>query len=323
MGVLGKPWEVCMQLNFYNIKIQWIDSVKSIQDLELFFYDRNTLERKTVSETNFDELKEIAQSNPSSCYFQLKYQDLNKITDHDLVFNIASDHRMVLQYIDRFNDRVMKYQGYYQERWQHILILRKAMSEDNFLPLANLIQADLAMLEQNISTFATTISDLLEKILRRDSILTRSLCFSYCLFHKLGYQDLALLYDLLGATMLKDLGLTQNPHDKTYEKNEIYHKHTYYTLFLLKKIPFDLSPNCKLLIADHHEAQDGTGFPRGKKGDFYHPLCDVLKVSELIFTTNESKNYFKVAQELLSHSKRSSLHPSLISVLQIILMKQP
>jgi hypothetical protein len=183
--------------------------------------------------------------------------------------------------------------------------LGNAFKANDFLPLANLIQAELSIDPQDISIFASTISDCLEKILRRDSNLCRMLCFSYCFFKHMDFRDRSLLYDFMGAVILKDLGLSQNQSKNIFEQNEIYHKHPYYSLFLLKKLPVELTQTCYFFILDHHESQDGSGFPKQKMGTHYHPLCDVLKTSERLFLMNSNLAGYK--SEMLKLRERGDV----------------
>ena len=130
------------------------------------------------------------------------------------------------------------------------------------------------------------------------------------------YDDRSLLYDFLGAVLFKDLGLSQNQSHDIFQENEIYDKHPYYSLFLLKKLPIELTQKCYFFILDHHEAQDGSGFPKQKMGSHYHPLCDVLKTTEKIFFKDLTiSGYMSEMQRIKDNS--SVINAALIDCLRI------
>ena len=275
-----------MQLNFYQIPIEAVEILLT-QNMNVYFYDKATKQREIVDQESLASQLELCRNNAPT-YFQIAIQDIKFIEDTDLVIEIGEINKDLLLYVDRFNSRQEKYQSFLQLECLYLVELSKAFKSNDFLPLANLIQADLANDPQDISVFASTISDCLEKVLRRDSNLSRMLCFSYCCFRHMKYDNRDLLYDFLGAVLFKDLGLSQNQSQDIFQKNEIYDKHPYYSLFLLKKLPIELTQTCYFFILDHHEAQDGTGFPKQKMGTHYHPLCDVLKTTENIFVKDLS-----------------------------------
>lgn len=287
-----------MQLNFYRIPTHLAKALLE-QNNALFFYDTTINERAKVDVNSIQSQLDMISEN-QSCYFQMLVKDLSLVQDSEMVIVIAEFNRDLLLYLDRFHARQTTYQSFWREKWSPIAELALGFKNNDFLSLANLIQADLANDPQDISVFASTISECLEKVLRRDGPLSRMICFAYCCFKELGYKDRSLLFDLLGAVLFKDLGLSQNRSADVFQKNDVYYKHPYYSIFLLKKLPIELTPTCYLLISDHHEAQDGSGFPRQKNGDHYHPLCDVLKVSESLFLENSSSQEYLLAMKDLT-----------------------
>jgi hypothetical protein len=280
-----------MHLSFYQLPMKYAEILLA-QNVNVYFYNNSIKERQIVGKDSLANQLELSLT-PSNGYFQILIKDINFIQDSDVIIEIAEYNKELLLYVDRFNLRREKYQAFYRPEWKHLPELGNAFKVNDFLPLANLIQAELSIDSQDISVFASTVSDCLEKILRRDSNLCRMLCFSYCFFKQMDFSDRSLLYDFLGAVILKDLGLSQNQSKNIFEQNEIYHKHPYYSLFLLKKLPVELTQKCYFFILDHHESQDGSGFPKQKIGTHYHPLCDVLKTSERLFLMNSNLAGYK------------------------------
>ena len=303
-----------MQLSFYQLPMKYAEILLA-QNVNVYFYDNAIQERQIVGIESLPNQLELSHT-PSNGYFQILIKDINFIQDSDVVIEIAEHNKELLHYVDRFNLRREKYQAFYRPEWKHLPELGNAFKANDFLPLANLIQAELSIDPQDISIFASTISDCLEKILRRDSNLCRMLCFSYCFFGHMGFTDRSLLYDFMGAVVLKDLGLSQNQSKNIFEQNEIYHKHPYYSLFLLKKLPVELTQTCYFFILDHHESQDGTGFPKQKMGTHYHPLCDVLKTSERLFLMNSNLAGYK-SEMLRLREREDVLNSAILDCLRI------
>lgn len=288
-----------MQLNFYRISTSNA-RVLFEQSLNVFFYDTKENRRTIVEATSIVEQLEKAKLGG---HFQIRVQDIKFVLDEEMVLEIALKNKETLLYIDRHKLRHETYLPFYKKEWPALVELSKAIKTNDFKQLLGFIQADLANDLQDINTFATTVSDCLEKVLRRDSNLSRMICFSYCCFKHLKYTDRALLFDFLGAVILKDLGLSQNRDGAMLEKNDIYFKHPYYSLFLIKKLPIELPQRCYFFILDHHESNDGSGFPRQKTAAFYHPLCDTLKVSENLFLTCKTTNEFQTSMKnMMNHN---------------------
>jgi hypothetical protein len=208
-----------MELIFFKFPVDLIDDwIKTRKDL--YFYDGELKKRLNVKDHDLRDLMFKAKRETGS-YFQILAKDYQKVTDSDLIVAIAEQNRDFLQALDRYEERKDKYKKFFKTEWNYLLELSQAMKKNDFLPILNLIQADLAHDPQTISVFASSVSETLEKLLRRDSALSRMIAFNYCCFKDLGYEDRGTLYDLLGAVILKDLGLSQNRAQDIFKKNDM------------------------------------------------------------------------------------------------------
>lgn len=307
-----------MELVFYRVPTDIaLDTLKL--GAKLFFFDFDEKARYPVTSDEFKSYHELAKKNNMS-YFQILVSDFSLILENDLMLSIIEENQYQFLAIERFHERKLIYEKHRQDEWGPILFLANSLRSNNFQSLAQIIQADLSRDPQTISIFASSISETIEKILRRDSTLSRTICFSYCFFKDMKYEDRSLLYDFLGALLLKDLGLSQNRANDIFLKNDIYFKHPYYALFLLKKLSFEVTEQCYYFILDHHELMNGEGFPRKKTGAFFHPLCDVLKLVEWIFYEKEKlSEYKKVISGVIERSKQGDfLNASLIASLSLL-----
>jgi hypothetical protein len=283
-----------MDLVFYRLPTEVLEHIDA-KEFTLFYYNSTDKVRLRVDN--------IQNFIPLTGYFQILTTELD-LLDSSLKPQVLAFNQTTMEYVQLFNARSKMYTPFMKENWVPLIELRQAFKDNDFNLLMGIIQAELAVDPHDISSYATTISDSLEKLLRRDSRIARMICFSYCCYKILQYDDRELLYDFLGALIFKDLGLSQNSAENIWEKTDVYYKHPYYTLFLLKKMPIELPKRTYFFILDHHENQDGSGFSRQKVGANYHPLCDILKLSEEIFKGKKSAEEYKnIIRALLQTEK--------------------
>lgn len=85
------------------------------------------------------------------------------------------------------------------------------------------------------------------------------------------------IIEMATGTLLHDIGLTVIPENiiskgthLTYQEYSLYKEHTTFGYAILKENP-RISPLSSHISFQHHERQDGGGFPRGLTGDNYLP----------------------------------------------------
>jgi hypothetical protein len=303
------PREVFMDLVFYRLPYDLVQDI-DISKLKIFFY--NEVENKREIILDMQTIK------PESGYLQILKTESEELPAEYLA-KILEFNQSLIDYVDFYNRRVKTYAPFMKNNWMPLIEIRQALKDNDFNILMGIIQAELACDPQDISNYASTVSESIEKLLRRDSKISRMICFSFCCYKMLQYDDRELLYDFLGALIFKDLGLSQNNPKDIWEKNDLYFKHPYYTLFLLKKMPIELSKRTYFFILDHHENQDGSGFSRQKVGANYHPLCDILKITEQIFVGKKSTTEYKQILQKIIQSDHSSLIQATLDCLSSIL----
>ena len=125
----------------------------------------------------------------------------------------------------------------------------------------------------NLSAMQQTQSSLLTHAL---NVTITALCIGKK--YKLSYEEMkqlgigALNYDLGLIALPK--GLLEKPTTKySTDELKLYHQHTVFGYLMLSQN--HLIPSTSAAVAlQHHEHQDGSGFPRGIKGDNRPPLKD-------------------------------------------------
>jgi len=116
------------------------------------------------------------------------------------------------------------------------------------------------------------------------SVNTTVLCLSVATSLKLNYTDIKRFGT---GVLLADLGMTSFPsrmilRPSGFSKKEVeeLHKHPRYTVDFLKKNGIG-DPFIETVIIQHHERFDGTGYPKGLKGDEIHAISKLFAIADV------------------------------------------
>jgi HD-GYP domain-containing protein (c-di-GMP phosphodiesterase class II) len=71
---------------------------------------------------------------------------------------------------------------------------------------------------------------------------------------------------------------------------ERVHKHPFYSLSMLEKVD-DCPPIVKLAALQHHEREDGSGYPRGRRKEMICDYARVLAVADAFAATMSPRSY--------------------------------
>ncbi len=89
------------------------------------------------------------------------------------------------------------------------------------------------------------------------------------------------------AGLLHDIGKSQLPanllnktHRLSPQDYELYKQHTLFGHELVSKIP-DVALSVLQAVADHHEREDGSGYPRNLAGEDIHPYAKIVAIADL------------------------------------------
>ncbi|RIW38878.1 HD-GYP domain-containing protein [Bacillus salacetis] len=177
----------------------------------------------------------------------------------------------------------------------------------------NSVSGNLVALEQSAASFKEVIDTILKEIKgSRDllTLLTDVFAYDSYVFHhsfnvtlytlaiglELGMPPKQL--DLLGlGAIMHDIGKMMVPEDilmkpgkLTYEEFKEVEKHSEYGFDLLRRLH-----NVSLLVAhcafQHHERLDGSGYPRGLKGDEIHPFAKIIAVADVFDALTSNRVY--------------------------------
>lgn len=85
----------------------------------------------------------------------------------------------------------------------------------------------------------------------------------------------AMFHDI-GLMEVPDKVLKKNPEELNHAERELRKMHTEYGVRIAQKV--GLPEAVQAIIAQHHELADGSGYPKGLKGDAIHPLARIVSL---------------------------------------------
>ncbi len=120
------------------------------------------------------------------------------------------------------------------------------------------------------------------------------------LFH--GTASLT-MHDLGAGFFLHDLGKCNVPNNLIYKEGKLTDEerrwmrlHPAHGRIILEKAK-QLSQECEYIVSQHHEREDGTGYPHGLKGDEIHLYGRICRIAD-VYDALTSKRPYKVEAEL-------------------------
>lgn len=156
----------------------------------------------------------------------------------------------------------------------------------------------------------------------------------------LGYSDPGVLSDIALAGLLHDVGysvldpvLFITPESEyTIEQHEQMQQHIEKGLELIEKSKITLTPTVRLIIEEHHERFDGSGFPKGTEGIALSELSQIVALADFMEDfmrgringeLHSPKETFEFVAELSKRPGVSGLfHPEIIGIIIEVMQMQ-
>jgi len=207
-----------------------------------------------------------------------------------------------------FNQMLLKIKTLMMERDEHVETLTERNEEINEQ------KAEITALYEETEAMNEELTDLLSEVrtsylntakalanaIEANDNYTRGHCdrvryyamkMAYAL--KIREQD---LNDLEFASMLHDIGklgvpteILNRPHQLSEKEFEAVKRHPRIGFEILEGIPF--LEECRLILLQHHERVDGTGYPDGIPGDQIHFSSKILSIVDAYDAMTSSRPY--------------------------------
>lgn len=234
---------------------------------------------------------------------------------------------------------------YINDRISDDIEIPDAISEETRCKCKNALQGVLETVKEdgsfNADYFSGAVNSLLEDIISRpdvlvslndigttdDSTLVHSVnttVFALLLGQKLGLSE-SKLRKLAEGTLLHDIGKTILDTHILYKptklsKSEFEHvkRHTTLGYEILKNNPI-LTELPRLISLQHHERIDGSGYPKGLKGDEIHLFSRIVAIADMYDALTSERCYHRAisnqrAVEILTENSADKIDPALLAL---------
>lgn len=173
------------------------------------------------------------------------------------------------------------------------------------LPLLELRTRLEALLQHSdqyhILSFAPRSMNLRDYLLH-NSILVALTSYQLARWHGLPQKDwmpvalAGLLHDIGNAKI--DEAILEKKGKLNHIEQEEMKTHTVHGYQMLKNVA-GLNDGVKLCALQHHEREDGSGYPLGVKGDKIHPYAKIISVADIYHAMTSPRHYKKPSSPYL------------------------
>ena len=165
------------------------------------------------------------------------------------------------------------------------------LDADDFLEFILMAREEILAMPDNVSHSLSLARELTRILLDKDSFHNRIIAFTYYTARFNSITEMEDFGDLICASYLYDIGLTQmethfsyTPFENiNYDERHTFDKHGGLSLHLIRKNGAKLSKRCLKIIEDHHERASGNGFPLRKTEYAMEPLSQYLGLVDHVF----------------------------------------
>ena len=200
----------------------------------------------------------------------------------DYVYVSVRDHQAYYRTIEENITKIVRDPDIQQEKRAEILystslelanqLLHKPPQQEEIYRTQNIAHATVELVMSDSGAFANLFE------VSNHDFYTATHMVNVCttclsVAHQIGLCDKDVLPDLGTGALLHDIGkifipgdLLNTPERLTDEQFELLRSHVLRGREHLQKVA-DLSPEAIAVVSEHHERMDGSGYPRGLKGD--------------------------------------------------------
>src|SRR3989339_83355 len=199
--------------------------------------------------------------------------------------------------------------------------MNKAVEAENFAIIIERTHDEIMTLPVNLSSTVSLAVHLTDLLMTEDNYINRVVAVAYQLAKVSDMRDEEILGDLVCAAFLHHVGISQLDiavSRKAFyaipdEFRKEYKKHQGLAHHLIKKSGVELSKRCLDTILEHHERNDGSGYPFQKMGNKITPLALLLGAVSHIFeyATGKIDGNTRSIKSVLSSLKNKTFTPGL------------
>ncbi|MCU6791872.1 MULTISPECIES: HD-GYP domain-containing protein [Paenibacillus] len=206
--------------------------------------------------------------------------------------------------IEEPNNTILPFYEQYDKMLSLLKKVFNSASGQNFpiLEVRTQLEALLQHIDQyHILTFSPKTFQL-NDYLFHNSIMVSLTSYSLARWHGLAAKDLmpiaisGLLHDIGNAKV--DPGILYKPNKLTPVEFEELKQHTTIGYNLLKNVAA-INEGVKLTAIQHHEREDGSGYPLGIKGDKIHLYSKIVAISDIFHAMTSDRYHKKAASPYL------------------------
>jgi HD-GYP domain-containing protein (c-di-GMP phosphodiesterase class II) len=176
-------------------------------------------------------------------------------------------------------------------------------------------KAIMAEREKYFKSIGDIVKEIMEELLCKKTVLINIVDIksvdNYTYQHSVNVAVLSLvlgiqlqltkkqLYDLCLGALIHDIGkalipdeILQKKGELTEEETNIVREHTTRGYDFLKG-SLDISPSSRIIALQHHEREDGKGYPEKRKGDETNELAKIVAVADVYDALTSDRPYRK------------------------------
>ena len=193
------------------------------------------------------------------------------------------------------------------EETRGIIIERPIKAELEYSILNNLMELDVNEVEGNAKTL---VNDLLENNVKMTDIVFIKDYDNYTYQHSLSVGYMAAvcgmaagftrkeIENLTCAGLLHDIGkikidkdIINAPRRLTPEEYSLVQTHSKLGFDMLQKENYSVSSTAKVAVYEHHENEDGSGYPRGLAGKEIHKFAQIIHLCDVFDALTSDRSY--------------------------------
>lgn len=193
------------------------------------------------------------------------------------------------------------------EETKGIIIERPIKAQLEFSILNNLMDLDVNKVEENAKQL---VNDMLEHNIKMTDIVFIKDYDNYTYQHSLSVGYMAAvcgmaagfkrkeIENLASAGLLHDIGkikidkdIINAPRKLTPEEYSLVQTHSKLGYEMLQGEEYSVSSTAKVAVYEHHENEDGSGYPRGLAGDDIHKFAQIIHICDVFDALTSDRSY--------------------------------